>query len=150
MSQDLATRRIHAELLLDLQRIRHLAERRIADLLDQESIDVTPAQANVLMALFNARTPQTARRLASDLELSEVTVGRFVRKLEQGGWVQRQRDPTDARAILVSPTARARQALPAFIRVSNSIADRMLQDFDDDAVRHIARVTRKLRSNLVD
>ncbi len=145
---DLELRRIHAALLLDLQAIRHLAERRSAELLHKEGLDITPAQANVLMALVNNRAPMTAHQLAKRLELSDVTVGRFVRKLEQLGWLQRERDPTDARALLLSPTPKAREALPAFIRVSNAIADRMLSGFDRDAMTQIGKIVGQLRSNL--
>ncbi|MCB9668287.1 MAG: MarR family transcriptional regulator [Alphaproteobacteria bacterium] len=148
MTTDLELRRVQAELLLDLQRIRHLAEQRIADRLTEEGLDVTPSQANVLMALVNHRAPMTARQLAKSLEVSEVTVGRFVRKLEENGWIERNRDPDDSRAILITPTRRAREALPQFIRVSNAIADEMLAGFDRDAVLHISRVTRRLRENL--
>lgn len=148
MPNDLDLRRVHAELLLDLQRIRHVAERRIAELLAAEDLDVTPAQANVLMALIQHRAPMTARQLAADLELSDVTVGRFVRTLEKRGWLARRRDPDDARAILVEPTARAREALPGFIRVSNALADQAFGGFERATVEEMGRVTRRIRENL--
>lgn len=145
---DLEVRRLHTELLLDLQRIRHLADRRTAELLNRQELPVTPAQANVLLALVQNRGPMTARQLASVLELSEVTVGRFVRRLARDGWIERSRDPADARALLLLPTPRAREALPGFIRVSNAFSDQLLEGFDTDSVRSLLVVTGRLCSNL--
>lgn len=145
---DLHTRRVQAELLLDLQRIRHLAERRTAELLAAEGLEVTPAQANVLLALVQHREPMTASQLAKALEVTEVTVGRFVRRLESDGWIQRERDPTDARAILITPTVRARAALPGFIRVSNALADQVLAGIEGERMHALARMTQEIRANL--
>lgn len=145
---DLALRRVHADLLLDLQRIRQLTERRVAGLLANEGLDVTPAQANVLMVLIRNRAPMTARQLAGALEVSDVTVGRFVRALEQRGWLERRRDPDDSRAILIEPTPRARDALPGFIRVSNTVADEAFGTFDRTTVVEMGRAIRTIHENL--
>ncbi len=74
---------------------------------------MTPAQANALMILFQHKSAMTARQVAQEMNLSEVTVGRFVRALESGGWVVREPDPNDSRAILISPSRKAYRALPA-------------------------------------
>lgn len=150
MATDLALRRRMAGILLDLTRIRHATERRVAALLAEHELDVTPAQANVLMILVQNRGPMTARQLAEAMELSEVTVGRFVRALEGGGWLERERDPADSRAILVRPTPRARAALPRFIAVSNALQDAAFEGFDPDQVAEIAAVTARVRDNLRD
>ena len=57
--------------------------------------DVTPQQAAVLMVLFQARRPLTARELAEHQGVSQPTVGRFIKALEQQGWVTRDADPND-------------------------------------------------------
>ena len=148
--EDLSFRRVQAEILLDLQRLRHVAERRIGHLLAEHDLDVTPAQANVLMTLFQHRAPMTARQLAVDLQVSEVTVGRFVRALDRDGWVERTRDPADARAILVRPTERARAALPRFIAVSNALQDLAFAGLDADRVAEIGRCTTRILGNLTE
>lgn len=148
MANDLELRRVHAGLLLDFQRLRHLTERRTAELLTAEGLDVTPAQANVLLALVQNRAPMTARQLARDLRVSDVTIGRFLKALERDGWIARKPDPTDARARLVSPTVKARAALPGFIRVSNAIADQAFAGFDRETVLEMGRVTGRIRDNL--
>ena len=147
---DLELRRWQSQALLDLLRIRHASERRVEELLAHERLDVTPAQANVLMILIALRQPMTARQLASDMEVSEVTVGRFLKALEGRGWVSRERNPEDARAILVSPTTKARRALPRFLRVSNAMLDVAFSGFDKTAMRDVARAIGQVRDNIRD
>ena len=83
------------------------------------------------MVLFQGREPLTARELSRRMGYSGVTVSRFVKALAQAGWLERSPDPTDGRAYLLTPTAKARDALPRFIGVSNALlddADRALYD----------------------
>ena len=80
--------------------------------------------------------------------LSEVTVGRFVKALEASGWVRRDPDPSDSRALLVRPTPKARAALPRFIAVSNAMLDDAFAGFSPEDVARIARTTERLRHNI--
>jgi DNA-binding MarR family transcriptional regulator len=146
---DLELRRRQAEAYLDLTRIHREIEARAAELLhDQDLRDVTPAQAGALMILFQERKPLRARELAAALGLSEVTVGRFVHALQAAGWVSRQPDPGDSRAILVAPTPKAYRALPRFIAVSNALLDQAFAGFSADEIERVARTTERLRRNI--
>lgn len=140
---------MQADAFLALTRIQRAIEQRLSVLFEAEGLsDVTPAQANALMILFQERRPLTARVLAGHMALSEVTVGRFVRALEAAGWVRRDPDPTDHRAMLIRPTKKAYRALPRFIRISNQLLDEVFEGLDESAVRRIARTTERLRRNL--
>ncbi len=146
---DLALRRRQTQALIDLGRIRHASERLVEGALARaELTDITPAQANALMVLVNARQPLTAAQLARELALSEVTVGRFVRAMEEAGWIERTRDPGDSRALLLVPTMRAREALPRYIRVSNELLDAAIAGFDRAEIERIAGILAQLRANL--
>jgi DNA-binding MarR family transcriptional regulator len=141
---------VQAEAYLNLSRIQREIERRTQDLLAAQDLrDVTPAQAGALMVLFQARRPLRARELASLLALSEVTVGRFVHALHEAGWVRRDPDPADSRAVLVAPTPRAYKALPRFIAVSNQLLDEAFSGFGDDEIATCASTTERLRRNIV-
>jgi DNA-binding MarR family transcriptional regulator len=146
----LQLRRVQADAYLDLTRIQREIERRAAALLAEHGLrDVTPAQASALMVLFAEREPLRARTLATRLGLSEVTVGRFIHALHEAGWVRREPDPTDSRAMLVSPTAKAYRALPRFIQVSNSLLDDAFAGFTPTEVERVAKTTERLRRNIV-
>ncbi|MBX7082078.1 MAG: MarR family transcriptional regulator [Nannocystaceae bacterium] len=146
----LAQRRLQAEAYLDLTRIHRVIERRTAELLAEQGLrDVTPAQAGALMVLFQARAPLRARTLAGELGLSEVTVGRFVHALHDAGWVRREPDPADSRAMLLAPTPKAYRALPRFIAVSNALLDEAFAGFSAHEVSRVAQTTERLRRNIL-
>ena len=146
---ELLRRRRQTGAFQDLARITRSMDRNVEAMFVEAGIrDITPAQANALMVLFEARHPMTARRLAAALSLSEVTVGRFLRALETNGWVERRRDPDDSRAILASPTQGAHELLPRFIHVSNTIMDQAFAGLDDAERESLFVAIRRVRENL--
>lgn len=147
----IALRRLQAEAALNLSRIQRELERRIEVLLRGERLeDVTPQQANALMILFQDKTPMTARQLAAQMNLSEVTVGRFVRALESAGWIVREAHPDDSRAILLSPSRKAYRAFPRFLAVSNAILSDTFAGLAEADVRALVELTERARANLAD
>lgn len=147
-AKSLVFRRSQAEAVLALARIRRRTEQRINELLAGEGLDVTAQQANAMMVLFQRREPMTARELADELAVTEVTVGRFVKALDNGGWVARTPDPTDGRAMLLRPTKKAYDALPRFIRVSNTMLDETFAGFTKQEVATLGAIINRVRDNL--
>lgn len=146
---DLELRRQQTEAFLLLSRLHQHLGRVVGELFGAEGLeDITPQQANALMILFQARAPLTARQLAEEMGLSEVTVGRFVKALESGDWVGRERDPADSRALLLRPTAKARAALPRFIGVTNALLDQAFAGLSQDETAELSRMVAVLQENL--
>jgi DNA-binding MarR family transcriptional regulator len=147
---DIAARRKQADAALELSRINREMERRIQQLLELERLEhVTPAQANAMMILFQEKAPMTARQIARQMNLSEVTVGRFVRSLEGAGWITRAADPKDTRAILIQPSAKAYRAFPRFLNVSNALLDVAFAGFTKKEVEALGRLVERVRMNVV-
>lgn len=148
---DIPLRRCQVRAMLDLGRIHAVISRRAKTLFEQEGLeDITPGQANVLMVLFGEKRPMTARSLHRALGVSEVTISRFVSTLEKRGWVARHRDPNDARAMLVEPTPRAREALPCFIRVTNALLDATFAGFERRELEMLNGAVGRITANLAD
>ena len=103
--------------------IRLMEQRLLRTFKELGHDDMSVARLQVLTILFQQREPTTAQRIAAEMGLSPVTVGRFVRALEEGGWVERQGDPRDGRAYLLAPTAKARAHLQSFLQVSDEFMD---------------------------
>jgi len=149
LDEELAARRVQAETFLNFAQLSRTVDRLIAELFEREGLsDVTPAQGGALMILFQERAAMTARQLAERMGLSQVTVGRFVKALHAGGWISRDADPNDARAILLRPTRKAMRALPRFIRVSNQLFDHAFEGLSEGTIRRIFATTVRLRKNL--
>lgn len=149
--ENLQHRLLQAETYLSIERVLRSVKQRMEERFTAEGLsDVTPQQAKVLMVLFQEKNPITAQILAEKLALSPVTVSRFIRALADNGWVARERDPKDARAIHIRPTTKAYSALPSFIRVSNLLMDEVFGDFPQDEferfAKNVAQVQAKLAS----
>ncbi len=137
--------------MLDLGRIHAVVQRRATTLFEEVGLeDITPTQSNILMLLFNAREPMTARQISRALGVAEPTVCRFIKALEGNGWISRRKDPGDARAMLVEPSEKARESLPQFIRVSNALLDQLFDGFTRDEVRKMVVNAQRMTENLSD
>lgn len=147
---ELETRRLQTEVLLEFSRIAGLVERRVQAGFADQGLAITPAQSRVLMILFQAREPLSQRVISRRMGLAEVTVGRFVKAMEEGGWVDRERDPEDRRCWRVRPTAKAREALPRFIAVSNEVLDALFEDLSPAALAHLHDTLKALRRCVPD
>ncbi len=148
-TKQLNLRRLQTELHLGSARILRGMERRVNELFAEEGInDLTPAQANVLVVLFQHKQAIHARELAASLGVSEATVARFLRSLESAEWIGREPHPVDARALLIKLTPKAYRALPTLIRISNAMMDEFFAGFDLQSITQFANYTRQVLVNM--
>ncbi len=146
----IALRRRQTELMLAFSRVNQLILKRAGELLNDRGFQtITPSQANALIVLFNARRPINARELARELAVSEVTVSRFLRKMEDEGWVERTPDPADGRSMLLRTTAYARQRFLDLAEVSNALLDGIFGGLDREHLDQLAGVVQHVQANLV-
>lgn len=86
--------------------------------------------------------PVSAGVLAEKLGLTTGAVTGVLDRLEQGGWVRRERDPDDRRRVIVTPVwERAADLAPAF----SPLAERIGAVFAGLSERDVRTVTRVLR-----
>ncbi len=142
---ELEIRRLQTEVLLEFSRIGGLVERRVQAGFDDQGLCITQAQSRVLMILFQARDALSQRVIARRMGIAEVTVGRLVKSMEEGGWVDRSRDPDDRRCWRVQPTRRAQEALPQFIAVSNEVLDVLFGELSNAQTRDLHDTLNALR-----
>lgn len=148
--EEIAWRRVQTEAMVAFSRVHQQILRRSAHRLDDAGLGgLTPARANALIVLFNARRPINARELARELAISEVTVSRFIRKMEEDGWVERAPDPDDGRAMLLQPTKHARSLFPQLVGVSNAVLDDVFGGFSTDELTALMRAIHRVQDNLV-
>jgi DNA-binding MarR family transcriptional regulator len=120
---------------------RH-AERRILDFLAERGFDdLTLAQARVAARVNDEGVRLTD--LAEQAQITKQACGALVDQLERAGYVERVPDPTDARARLVRPAPRGREA--------QSRAREMERKIDREWEQHLGRARMAdLRRTLAD
>jgi DNA-binding MarR family transcriptional regulator len=120
----------------------HLVRRlRRAD----QSLGVAPARLSALSVLVFGG-PRSMRELADAEQVAGPTMSKIVAALEEAGLVRRERDPSDARAVVLFATARGRRLMERgrTQRVEGLTQELGRLSASDLAV--LARATRILRS----
>ena len=85
-SQSLEHRLLQAETYLAIERVIRSVKHRMERHFEAVGLDdVTPQQAKVLMLLFQAKGSMNAKKISEELMISQVTVGRFLKALEENG-----------------------------------------------------------------
>lgn len=96
----------------------HAFTRLYAGLL--QSLDVTYTQYLVLLVLWE-REGLTVKEIGERLTLDSGTLTPLLRRLEQAGYVRRERDSGDRRRVHVYLTARGHDARPDLERVREAV-----------------------------
>jgi DNA-binding MarR family transcriptional regulator len=121
---------------------------RLCYLLVRESgSEITRTEAGVLFTL--SRGPRRITELAELEGLAQPTVTLLVKKLEQQGWVKRDRPADDGRVVLLSLTADGRTALEEFRAQVGSALRADMDAMSDQQIAALAAATDAL-GTLVD
>ena len=146
----LAVRRCQVESFFIMQRLQKAVQERTAThFKDLNLKDITPSQANVLMVIIQRRRPMSARDIHRELGVTEVTISRLVSTLVANDWITKVRNPKDGRAALLSPTAKARQHLPDFIKVANLLLDETFLGLSRQELKTLHDIIQRVDGNLV-
>ena len=101
--------------------------------------DITRTEAGLLNSL--SERPRRITELAELEGLAQPTVTLLVGRLEERGWVTRQRDPDDRRAVLVSATASGSSALEQLRSESREMMHEHISAMCDNEVDSLIAAT---------
>jgi MarR family transcriptional regulator, transcriptional regulator for hemolysin len=109
-------------------------------------LGVTRAQWKVLFKL--TRTPGLRQvELADMLDLEPITLCRIVDRLEEGGLVERSRDPEDRRAWRLNVTDKARPLIEKLQAVGAELVDQAFAGIDRQDIEIARKVLAQAREN---
>lgn len=111
-----------------------------------EPMGLTHPQYLVMLALWE-ESPLRAGELARRLSLEPATLSPLLKRLEATGFVTRERDPQDERALAVSLTAKGRRTRARAERIPPAVIDRLGMDVGEledlrDALTRVIEASR--------
>lgn len=122
--------------------LRRAFDRRAAEL------GVTRAQWRVLAHL--GRGPgQRQVELADRMDIEPITLCRIVDRLEEGGLVERRRDPADRRAWQLYLTDKAEPLLEKLHRLADVMSEEAFGGMDQSIIDAVRNALAEIRSNLL-
>jgi DNA-binding MarR family transcriptional regulator len=120
------------ESLRDLNVQMSLLNQRISGRLDLKGADL---QCLDFIDRYGPLSPSTLARRAG---LHPATVTGIIDRLERGGWIVRERDPADRRAVLVQPLPSRRSEVLRLASGMNAAIARICAGYPDDDLELIA------------
>jgi DNA-binding MarR family transcriptional regulator len=84
-------------------------------------LGLTYSQYLVMLALWE-RSPVSVGELGERLHLDSGTLTPLLKRMEQGGFITRSRDPEDERRVLVAPTVHGRELRSAARKVPETLS----------------------------
>lgn len=111
------------------------------------TIGLTRAQWRTIAAV--SRHPgATQHRIATLLEVGDVTAGRMIDRLNEEGWIERRPDPTDRRAYRVHLTPAADPVLRELTELGADEERRALAGLDAEEIARFSETLGRVLANL--
>lgn len=110
---------------------------------------ITYSQYLVLLTLWE-ENPQTLNSIGRHLDLSSNTLTPLLKRLEQSGWVKRERQQSDKRQLIITLTDNGQQQQEA---VFEAISSCLSQEFDTtkyDETKYVFEELEKTLKHLIE
>ncbi|MCG1146210.1 MarR family transcriptional regulator [Staphylococcus epidermidis] len=110
---------------------------------------ITYSQYLVLLTLWE-ENPQTLNSIGRHLDLSSNTLTPLLKRLEQSGWVKRERQQSDKRQLIITLTDKGQQQQEA---VFEAISSCLPQEFDTteyDETKYVFEELEKTLKHLIE
>jgi DNA-binding MarR family transcriptional regulator len=125
------------ESLRDLNVQLSLLSHRVGAQLELKDVDLD------CLELINRHGPLTPSGLARSAGLHPATMTGILDRLERGGWVTRDRDPADRRAVVVRALRDRNAELIGLFAGMNALMDEICGDYDDSELELLAGFLRR-------
>jgi len=113
-----------------------------------KQLGIGPGQFPVLITLYHGDGLNQGE-IARTIRVDKATVTRDVKKLEEQGYVRRERDADDKRAYRVFLTQKAKRAKPKIMMVLKGWTDILSKDFAKEEVETALSLLKRMHENAV-
>jgi DNA-binding MarR family transcriptional regulator len=132
-----------------VSKIHRLSGRVFARMLKEHGIEINPAQGRILFVLWQ-EDGIPIRELVKRTSLGKSTLTSMLDRLEETGYIVRERSETDRRAILVKRTDKDRAAQGTYERVSKAMGDVYYGGLTDAEIDALERTLERILDNLIE
>jgi DNA-binding MarR family transcriptional regulator len=144
---DSSSPQIHGVLSL-ISTIRDRANRLIVDQLKEYGIeDILPAHGAVLVRLF-ANETMTLGQVAKEIKRDKSTVTTLANRLERAGYIEKTKDPGDARVSIITLTLKGKELRPVFDKISVRLLETLYAGFSDLEKEVLVTLLGRMKRNL--
>jgi len=144
---DSSSPQIHGVLSL-IATIRDRANRLIVDQLKEYGIeDILPAHGAVLVRLF-ANETMTLGQVAKEIKRDKSTVTTLANRLERAGYIEKTKDPGDARVSIITLTLKGKELRPVFDKISVRLLETLYAGFSDLEKEVLVTLLGRMKRNL--
>lgn len=127
-----------------MSRVREQVNTLIVTELEKAGLTgIAPSHGDIFVALY-AQDGCSMGELAGRIHRTKSTVTTLVGKLEQHGYVERRKDPDDARGTNVYLTPKAYAFRPVMDAISRRLNDVFLSRLSDEEADTLERLLRKM------
>ncbi|HEX5125654.1 MAG TPA: MarR family transcriptional regulator [Rhodocyclaceae bacterium] len=116
---------------------------------DLESLDITGAQWAVLMRIAHG-CGKTAADLCRDGSYDTGSMTRMIDRLEEKGFIHRERSTEDRRVVQLALTDQGEALLPELRKIGAKMLNRHLKDFTAADVQKLKDLLRRMLANGTD
>ena len=131
-----------------VSKIHRLSGRIFARMLKEYEIEINPAQGRILFVLWR-EDGIPIRELAKRTSLGKSTLTSMLDRLEEGGYIVRERSEADRRVILVKRTEKDRAAQATYERVSMAMTEVYYRGLSDTEIDGFERLLERILDNLI-
>ena len=131
-----------------MRRITEQTNRMIVAELSVHGIEgIVPSHGGILTRLFTGHQ-YTMQEMAAAIHRTRPTLTVLVRKLEEQGYVRREKSEADSRVTFLCITAKGRALAPVFQEISDRMNAIVYRGLSDDAAHQMAGQLRQILEQL--
>jgi len=131
-----------------ISKIHRLSGRIFARMLKEYDIEINPAQGRIMFVLWR-EDGIPIRKLAERTSLGKSTLTSMLDRLEEAGYIVRERSKADRRIILVKRTDKDRAAQMAYERVSKAMGNVYYRGLTEAQIDRFERLLERILDNLI-
>ena len=117
-----------------------------AELAGRNIRDISPSYGDVLLVL-ERKGPLTIQEIARHAVKDKSTVSSVVRRLEESGYVVREKVDEDGRSVRIKPTAKARKLRSVLWEISGDMNARLFNGLSDEEKSTLFMLMEKVYNN---